>query len=84
LELLGYPDLSALELKAIQEVLQDVTIIDINAEIKAEVIALRKKYKLKLPDAIIAASAGVNNLPLLSADKQFSQVSELNLFLYEK
>jgi predicted nucleic acid-binding protein len=84
LELLGYSNLSAMDLKAIQEIFQEVTIIDINAEIKKEVIALRKQYKLKLPDAIIAATAEVNHLPLLTADKQFSQVSELNLLLYEK
>jgi predicted nucleic acid-binding protein len=84
LELLGYSNLSAMDLKAIQEIFQEVTIMDINAEIKKEVIALRKQYKLKLPDAIIAATAAVNHLPLLTADKQFSQVSELNLLLYEK
>jgi predicted nucleic acid-binding protein len=84
LELLGYSNLSAIDLKAIQEIFQEVTIIDINTEIKKEVIALRKQYKLKLPDAIIAATAAVNHLPLLTADKQFSQISALNLLLYEK
>lgn len=84
LELLGYAGLSAIDLKAIQGIFQEVTIIDINAEIKKEVIALRKQYKLKLPDAIIAATAAVHHLPLLTADKQFSQISALNLLLYEK
>ena len=40
-----------------------------------------KKYKTKLPDAIVAASAIVNNLPLITADKGFNQIEELNLKL---
>ena len=42
-----------------------------------------KKYGIKLPDAIIAATAIKNNLPLLTADKGFKRVSELNLNLLE-
>ena len=60
----------------------DATII--NAEIKKLVISLRKNYNLKLPDSIIAASALYHNLPLITADKQLGQISELNILLYQK
>ena len=50
-------------------------------ETKDKTIEIRRKYKTKLPDAIVAATAIVNNLPLISADKGFKQISELNLIL---
>ena len=47
--------------------------------IKEKTIEIRKKYKTKLPDAIVTASAIVNNLPLITADKGFNQIEELKL-----
>lgn len=84
LELLGYKDLSESDLKVIQELVKEVTVIDINAEIKRLVVLLRRNYKIKLPDAIVVASALYSKLPLVTADKQLSQISELTLLLYKK
>jgi len=84
LELLGFKELSVEESKKIHELIEESTVTDINSEIKKLVISLRKNYKLKLPDAIIAASAFYHNLPLITADKQLSQISELTILLYEK
>jgi predicted nucleic acid-binding protein len=84
LELLGYKDLSESDLKIIQELIKEATVIDINAEIKGFVVSLRKNYKIKLPDAIVVASALYSNLPLVTADKQLSQINELTLLLYKK
>jgi predicted nucleic acid-binding protein len=43
-----------------------------------QTIALRSKYKIKLPDAIIAATAIVNDLTLISRDfKDFQKITEL-------
>ncbi|WP_367890834.1 PIN domain-containing protein [Ferruginibacter sp.] len=39
-----------------------------------KIIKIRNLYKLKLPDAIIAASAIVNNDVLPTADKGFRKV----------
>ena len=84
LELLWFEDLIEEESTKIQEFIDDSTVTDINAEIKKLVISLRKNYKLKLPDSIIAASALYHNLPLITADKQLGQISELNILLYQK
>lgn len=46
-----------------------------------ELLFYRKHYKIKLPDAIIAATAIVNQIPLITADKVFEQIKELNLVL---
>lgn len=44
-------------------------IIDVNAPIKDRAVHFRLEYGLKTPDAIIAATASLLNLPLLTADK---------------
>ncbi|RYD74019.1 MAG: type II toxin-antitoxin system VapC family toxin [Sphingobacteriales bacterium] len=83
LELLSFPKLSSESEETILELLRNCTIIDLNREIKTLTIDFRKKSKLKLPDSIIAASAFHTKLPLLTADKQFRSVEELDIILYE-
>jgi tRNA(fMet)-specific endonuclease VapC len=41
------------------------------------VISIRKKYNLKLPDAIIAATALSNNATLISSDEVFAKIFNL-------
>ena len=84
LELLGYKDISAAEQQRIKVFIDDCLIVDINEEIKNNTIAIRQKHKIKLPDAIIAASSIFLDIPLLTADKGFSKISKLNLALYEE
>ncbi len=57
LEILSYPSLTAQEEKQLRLLLADIPVIDVTAEIKDRTIHLRKKYRLKLPDAIIASTA---------------------------
>lgn len=83
LEVLAYPSISVQEQMLIKDFLALCSIVDMNAKIKQLIIELRKKYRLKLPDAIIAATAIYANLPLVTADKQFGKVTELNIILYE-
>ncbi len=83
LEVLAYPSISEQEQILIKDFLALCSIIDLNAEIKKLIIELRKKYCLKLPDAIIAATAIYANLPLVTADKHFGKVTALNTILYE-
>jgi hypothetical protein len=84
LELLGYPDLSKQQEQQIEYMLENCVIIDINNEIKQEVIKLRRKCTIKLPDCIVAATAIYMDLPLITSDKEFNKIEELNLMLYEK
>ncbi len=44
---------------------------------------LKRKYNIKLPDAIIASTCLTYKLPLVTADKGFSRILELDLFLIE-
>jgi hypothetical protein len=54
--------------------------IEYNLRIKQTTINLKAKYGLKLADAFIAASSLEFDLPLVSADKIFSKVKEINFF----
>lgn len=46
--------------------MDDVTVLGLTGEVAAKSIAIRKNYKTKLPDAIIAATALVYGLTLLT------------------
>jgi len=84
LELLSFPQLSTDDTQIIREFLKETIIIDINESIKANTIHLRTKYNLKLPDAIVAATARFLQIPLLTADKDFKQITEIPILFYEK
>ena len=81
LELLGSKKATTDQLKKVERLLSDVTIIDINQHVKELVIMLRKRHAIKLPDALIAATAIHMNLPLVTADKGFDRLKE-ELALY--
>ena len=89
LELLSYPGLTKSEELLVNQFIEDCIVIDANREIKNReiknrTINLRRKYHLKLPDAIIAATADYLKQPLLTADYDFKKVDAINLLFYEK
>jgi len=45
-----------------------------NASVKIIAIGIRRKYRMKTIDAIIAASAIYFDLPLVTADKSFKKI----------
>ncbi|MBX2932474.1 MAG: PIN domain-containing protein [Chitinophagaceae bacterium] len=49
-----------------------------------ETIKLRKKYKLRLPDALIAAQAITSNLILVTGDADFAAIYQLKIELVQK
>ena len=83
LELLKYPLITPAEEKTIIEFLQLVPIITINADIENETIALSRSTKLKLPDAIIGATAIVFGAELVTRDPDFlkCQYDRLHFFV---
>jgi predicted nucleic acid-binding protein len=83
LELLGFKNITIKEEQQIKGLLNDCSIISLNDRIKEKYIEIRKKYHLKLVDAIIAATAIVFDFPLITSDKQFKTVGELNLITYQ-
>ncbi|MCB0819069.1 MAG: type II toxin-antitoxin system VapC family toxin [Bacteroidetes bacterium] len=78
IELLSYKKLSPDHEKKLKRLIQDCFSIDLSPEIKNITIELKKEYSVKLPDAIIAASAIQFGIPLISADKQFRKIKGLD------
>ena len=68
------------ELKNIDRLLANSRIFSLDDEIVDKTIEVRKKYKLKLPDAIIAATAMINNLTLVTHNKKdFKKIRGLKI-----
>lgn len=84
LELLSFPGLTKKDIGIIESLLSECVIIDINAEIKTTTTNLRRKFKLKLPDCIIAATSLYLDIPLITADDDFKRFDDLNLLFYKK
>jgi len=59
--------------KKIEEFLEEIKIILIDEDIIETTIEYRKKFKLKVPDAIICATAKSLGLTLVTADKLLSK-----------
>ena len=74
LELLVYPKLSPIEHAVIQAYLNTVPVFDINGEIKRATVALSREHRLKLPDAIICATAQCIRARVLTFDKRLARV----------
>lgn len=67
-----------------KKILNQCYIFDCSSEIKELAIQLKQKYKIKLPDAIIAATAIVKQLPFVTADADFKVIKELDLIFLER
>ncbi|WP_373530251.1 type II toxin-antitoxin system VapC family toxin [Nostoc sp.] len=78
IELLSYPSLSLEEERQIINFLNKITIIGIDNNIKNLTIAFRKQYKIRLPDAIIAATAKSLNAILFTNDVKLTILTEIN------
>lgn len=83
LELLGYRGITEQEESWMELFLEECSIMDFNKGIKDITIDLRRKYKLKLPDAIIAATAIFLGIPLISADSHFDKITNLVFIKYQ-
>ena len=83
LELFGKRGLSDAEIAEINLLLDSCFIAELSPQIKKIVKELIQKFNIKLPDAIIAATALYLDLPLLTADKEFNKVPNLKLILLE-
>ena len=84
MELLAYKNITNEERKKIEEFLSDFIIINIDEKIKSNTIEVKKLSNMKLPDSIIAGTSIALNLPLITSDKQFKTVKDLDLVFYEK
>jgi len=80
IELLGWRKHSPDSLIAAETLLQSVTEMPLHEEIIRLCIGLRQNYPIKLPDAIIAATARYAKVPLMTRNMtDFERVPELKM-----
>ncbi len=77
IELLSYPGLDDQEEKVIASFIADCSLIDLHEGIRRLSIQFRKEQGIKVPDAIIAATSAYLDFPLVTMDKDFERVDNL-------
>lgn len=79
IEVLGFNGPVA-EMQILEEFVSGTTLWPLSGEIVQRTIALRKTYKIKLPDAIIAATALTHDLILITRNvSDFNKIEGLRL-----
>lgn len=80
LEFLSFKNLSENDHDLLFNFLNEAEIINLtseNLQLIQTIISIRSKYNLKLPDAIIAASAHLHNAVLITNDLHFKKIIQL-------
>ncbi|MGR9117531.1 MAG: type II toxin-antitoxin system VapC family toxin [Gammaproteobacteria bacterium] len=72
MELLSFPDLTDVEAALIRQLLEPMTYLALSLAIEDRTIEFRHFHRVKLPDAIIAATAQTHGLQLLTPDKKLA------------
>ena len=69
MEIFGYEFKNKNEENLLKSIMEKIDTININEDIINKVIEVRKKFKVKLPDAIIFATATYLNVDLITINK---------------
>ncbi len=72
IELLGYPSLTTNEEAGLRRLLKTLRVVPLNDAVKEEAIRARRDLRLKLPDAVILATAVVTGSKLLTNDRDLA------------
>lgn len=79
MEYLSFSDLPESDVTIFQIFKSRITVYDVPSDdmlFTQLAVDARKKFKMKLPDAIIAATARTNDLTILTADDHFKSLTE--------
>jgi len=80
IELLGWQPQNSSEMLLLDRFVSHATILRLSDEIAERTIEVRRQYRLKLPDAVIAATALTHNLTLVTHNtRDFTRVEGLRL-----
>jgi hypothetical protein len=79
IEALSWINLDKSKEAILQAFIQDAKILYITPNIVKEGVSLRRSKKIKTPDAIIAATAIVHNMTLITSDNDFKHIPGLQV-----
>ena len=83
MELLSFPQLSKKETILLRSFLDECILTELTKPIRDIAIQVRKDHKIKLPDAIIAATAIHLGFPVVTMDSDFDKIKDLNAIILE-
>lgn len=83
IELLGWYKITKEQKQVIKGLMRELTIFPLNEMIKEATIHLKQNQKIKTPDAIIAATSQWLRIPLLTADKDFKHIEDLDAIVLD-
>src|SRR3989338_6567619 len=78
-EVLALPEASESDLVKIRQFLSNFILIDVDKQIAEGTALLKRKYKLKFPDAAVAATAKYLEVSFVTRDKQLGKVKEITI-----
>jgi len=80
MELLSWTNATNQQLQVLQDFIDNSIVLGLEEKVILKTIDIRKNFRLKLPDAIIAATAVCNELTLITRNtKDFKNISGLQV-----
>ncbi len=84
IEVLGYHQLKKIETQYLENFFNAIRVLPIDEDVVNKAIELKQKRNIATPDAIVAATALVYDLPILTQNKKdFSQIESLKIYAVE-
>ncbi|MFA6245084.1 MAG: type II toxin-antitoxin system VapC family toxin [Candidatus Hydrogenedentales bacterium] len=80
MELLSFPQLTTDQEESIRLFISKIRVCGLSRPVREKAIELRRKFALKLPDAIIAATAFVYACDLITNDKALLKLSDISAY----
>lgn len=79
MELLSFPGLNPSQKEWLDRFIADMNVIGIDHEVKRLAIEMRREYRMRLPDVIIAASAIATDALLFTNDQRLAGIPKLQV-----
>ena len=80
IELLGFSSTDPNETQMLEDLIGMATLLPLSDDVAKETIAMRKQHKIKLPEAVVGATAISYDLTLVTRNlKDFSKVSKIKV-----
>ena len=76
-KILSLKNLSKDEIRRINNFIDEFVVLPFDRRIAEMAGEIRRAYRFPLPDAVLAATAQLHNLPLITRDKGFSKIKEI-------
>ncbi|MFN0048815.1 MAG: type II toxin-antitoxin system VapC family toxin [Cytophagales bacterium] len=79
IEALSWINIDKSKEKIVNAFIQDAIVLALTPAVVSRCVSIRRSRKIKTPDAIIAASAIVHDLILITSDSDFNNITGLNI-----